>query len=199
MKTKLSDSQIAIARGYKGTIRIVGNWTIEKSEYINNPSGQTRFTMRTWYGRSLKTSHYYSYKNQEARDQAVAEIVRQAREDTARRQAKQSALDLARTNFVNPYKIGHVFSNSWGYDQTNIDYYEVIATTDWTVTLRPIAQNSREDGFMRGVCQPVRGKYIGKEATKRIQLMDDGKPYVACKHGWMSDWDGKADNWTAYA
>jgi hypothetical protein len=139
------------------------------------------------------------YKNQEQRDQGVAEIVRQARGDAKQAAEKKALLESAHANFVNPYKVGHVFSNSWGYEQTNIDYYEVVATTDWTVTLRPIAQNSREDGFLRGTCQPIRGKYIGKEITKRIQLMDDGKPYVPCKQGWMGDWDGKADHWTAYA
>jgi len=198
MKPKLSDAQLAAGRCYKGVIRIVGSWTIERNQFVN-VAGQTRYTMRAWYGRSLKTTHNYVYKLQENRDQGVAEIVRQAREDATRRQAKQAALESARASFVNPYNVGHVFSNSWGYDQTNIDYYEVVATTDWTVTLRAIAQNAREDGFMRGTCQPVRGKYVGKEITKRIQLMDDGKPYVPCKHGWMSDWDGKADHWTAYA
>jgi hypothetical protein len=37
-------------------------------------------------------------------------------------------------------EIGHILSASWGYDQTNIDYYKVIRKTAAMVELRAIGQ-----------------------------------------------------------
>ena len=37
-------------------------------------------------------------------------------------------------------EIGHILVNSWGYDQTNIDYYKVIRKTAAMVELRAIGQ-----------------------------------------------------------
>ena len=37
-------------------------------------------------------------------------------------------------------EIGHILSASWGYDQTNIDYYKVIRKTATMVELRAIGQ-----------------------------------------------------------
>lgn len=199
MSKKLSDKELATARNYRGTIRIVGQWTIEKHSNRNNRTGMECPTMRTWYGRSTKYTHYYSYLTVQKRDEAIDNLVLQEREAIKTREAQEAKNKDAKGNFVNPYMIGHVFSNSWGYDQTNVDYYEVIAKTDWTVTIREIGQNSCETGFMQGKCQPVRGKYTGPAKVKRIQLDGNGKPYVPCKYGWISDWDGKADHWTAYA
>jgi hypothetical protein len=38
-------------------------------------------------------------------------------------------------------EIGHILVSSWGYDQTNIDYYKVIRKTAAMVELRAIGQN----------------------------------------------------------
>lgn len=52
--------------------------------------------------------------------------------------------------------VGAIFVESWGYDQTNIDYYEVIATTRTGVRLRKIGAKSV--GFDR--VEPAPGEFI---------------------------------------
>lgn len=37
-------------------------------------------------------------------------------------------------------KVGDIFASSWGYDQTNVDFYQVVKTTAKTLTLRQIEQ-----------------------------------------------------------
>ena len=71
---------------------------------------------------------------------------------------------------MNPYKIGDLFMRSWGYDQTNIDYYEVVAVSAKMVTVRTIAQKSIETGFMSGKTTPLPGTYTGK--PKRCLAQD---------------------------
>lgn len=41
------------------------------------------------------------------------------------------------------YKPGDVLSAVWGYEQTNVDYYEVTAITPGTVTVRKIASEKK--------------------------------------------------------
>lgn len=43
-----------------------------------------------------------------------------------------------RKNVIKDIKVGDLFSSSWGYDQTNVDFYQVIAVKGKTFTIRPI-------------------------------------------------------------
>lgn len=67
---------------------------------------------------------------------------------------------------------GAIFSSSWGYDQTNIDYYQVTRATAKTVWLRPIAQTTAEvTGSMSETVQPVPDDFTGDEFRRKV------KPY----------------------
>jgi len=99
-----------------------------------------------------------------------------------------------------PVKVGDIFYNSWGYDQTNIDWYQVTALTKTgkSVKVRPIAGKIKETGFMSGESTPKKGKFTGPAVTKRIG-MSNGEPYLPSKYGWTSLWDGKPKYQSWYA
>ncbi len=42
-------------------------------------------------------------------------------------------------------KIDDIFYDSWGYDQTNIDFYQVVGITDKSVKLKAIKSQQDED------------------------------------------------------
>lgn len=69
-------------------------------------------------------------------------------------------------------KVGDIFYNSWGYDQTNIDWYQVVALTKTgkSVKVRPIAGKIKETGFMSGESTPIKGKFTGPAVTKRLGM-----------------------------
>ena len=57
---------------------------------------------------------------------------------------------------------GAIYSSGWGYDQTNVDFYEVVSSTAKTVTLRPLAKRVTElAGFMSERVEPIPGQYTG--------------------------------------
>src|SRR5579864_7737201 len=60
----------------------------------------------------------------------------------------------AEYNKPHTLKVGDIITNSWGYDQTNVDWYRITRTTGHFVWLKPIAANVVEDGFMSGPSQP---------------------------------------------
>lgn len=70
-----------------------------------------------------------------------------------------------------PYKIGDILYQSWGYDQTNIDFFEVVGILPKSVKIRPISQKMVEGsgGFMCENVTPANGKYIGDTMTKPVK------------------------------
>lgn len=60
------------------------------------------------------------------------------------------------------YEVGDILCNSWGYDQTNVEWFEVVALAGKSmVVLREIgaAVVPGSEGFMSGRVVPVPGAY----------------------------------------
>ena len=129
------------------------------------------------------------------------------RSDAVRRyfKARQDALEAKAKHAAEGHtlQVGDILSSSWGYEQTNVDFYEVVAVSKCMVTLHELAQVSTETDWARGRCIPQSGKYKGEPFRRK-----------ADKHGVMiesyefaSKWGargpggiviGKAESWTAY-
>lgn len=68
-----------------------------------------------------------------------------------------------------PLQVGDILRASWGYDQTNIDYYEVTRLVGaQMVEVREIAARAQETGFMSGDSVPAPGQYIGEAKRRRV-------------------------------
>ena len=73
---------------------------------------------------------------------------------------------------VNKYgvKVGDVFYDSWGYEQTNIDFYQVIALRGKTqVVLAAIGAYSRQDGFCSAMVKPKKDDFLTGGYITRLQ------------------------------
>ena len=67
------------------------------------------------------------------------------------------------------FRIGSVLMRMWGWEQTNVNFYEVVRLVGkQTVIFREIAQERVEDEWMQGTCVPVKGQYIGAEEKRRV-------------------------------
>lgn len=67
-------------------------------------------------------------------------------------------------------KIGDIFCYSWGYEQTNVDYFEVIAKKGkLTIIVRPIAaQSVKQTSWGSDICRPIPHKFVGAPQTVRL-------------------------------
>ena len=73
---------------------------------------------------------------------------------------------------VNKYgvKVGDVFYDSWGYEQTNIDFYQVIGLKGTTqVVLAAIGCESREVGFCSAMVKPKKDSFLTGNYKTRLQ------------------------------
>lgn len=142
--------------------------------------------------------HYYSFRTSERRDEWIKEFTldAKAREDY---KAEQKA---KRLNFENPAKVGDILYSSWGYDQTNIDFYQVVAVNGKQITIREIAQERKETEWLQGDCLPVPGRFLKDSVEiKKFPRPGYGSEYsvnlTSYSSAWL--WDGKVKHYTAYA
>lgn len=88
-------------------------------------------------GKSKKTVFHYRYSTVERMHEAIAAYL----DGLARLYAEKKAAQAKRKAFDarDHWHVGDIIYDSWGYDQTNIDFYQVVAVTAKFVTVRPIA------------------------------------------------------------
>jgi hypothetical protein len=152
-------------------------------------------------GKKQKPDFHVRFKTKERATQYVSDWlaglqVRQ-QEMIARREERKAA--------PNPLKQGDILRCSWGYDQTNVDYYEVVSLIGkQTVEIREIACMSEETGSLQGVCVPKPGAYIGEPMRKRV----NGEGVRINSFSWARKIEPKViggvkvfapDAWSAYA
>jgi hypothetical protein len=103
-------------------------------------------------------------------------------------------------------KLGDIFHWSWGYDQTNCDFFQVTKKIGKTmVELRSIgAKTVDSKGYSDMSCLLIAEKNnfltgrFAKTFTKRISF-NNGVPYVSMEFGWCDRWDGKPEYCSWYA
>jgi hypothetical protein len=85
------------------------------------------------------------------------------------RKAKSAAAEKLKAEWVNPFKVGDLLSNSWGYEQTNWDFAQVVAVGKRSVTIRPVGRRTIEDtGAMSAYVAPVKDAFAGEEKVVRF-------------------------------
>lgn len=138
-------------------------------------------------GKSKKSTWYFSFSNEKQFQEKMnrfLEGLEQHELAKVKWRAERAAYD-ARSE----YKAGDIVYNSWGYEQTNIDYYQVLEVSAKFLKLRPIASrmtDSEQSQSMSGRCEPIPDQFTG-EAMKR----GVSKGGVNFKHGCGSKYDGR--------
>lgn len=168
-----------------------------------------------WIGRSMHpysgAAHQggaYWFKTTEKRAAWIAQCF-SAATSQAERTAKNRAEKAAQRAKPHDLQVGDVLRSSWGYDQTNIDYYQVTALIGTTmVEYREIGAQSEATGHMTGNSVPAPGAFVGP--VKRARVSDYGKRdsirVSNCAHAYKMQTVTVAgivcynpSGWTAYA
>ena len=118
-------------------------------------------------GKAVKPTWHYRFKNGEQRQAEVTNTFKRVSERLEYKAQQKASKIAASAN--HGVKVGDVFRSSWGYDQTNIDYYQVIAVTGKTATLSQIGCLSESTEWLQGNSVPNLGAFIGKPFKKLIQ------------------------------
>ena len=95
---------------------------------------------------------------------------------------------------------GTILRASWGYDQTNIDYFEVVSTSAQRVQVRPIAQRTvTADTSMSEWVEPLPGEFTGPAISRKPIPWGESAAVRISSCAYARIWEGKPDRQTHYA
>lgn len=150
-------------------------------------------------GKKAKPSFYYKFASESQRRSNIDEKLGWYKKEEGYEVERKLKQAKEYTEFTKQLRLGTVLTYSWGHDQTNIEFYEVVGFKGKaTVKLRKIEEEcSPEDGFMTATKTAKPGQYKGEAFEKRIN-----PKYGAClkmDYGIAQIWDGKPERYSWYA
>lgn len=163
---------------------------------VRNP---LRPILLIWKPRASKPFGHYSFRSIEQMEDHIIKAIEHMKvhdEQTQRYKAQRQGTPEMLAS-VTP---GMIFYSSWGYDQTNIDFYQIIRVTGKMAVIQELAQfdpaNASGHGMDSSMCMPLKDRFRGEAMEKRIQF-SDGKPcFRIASYAYASLWDGKAKNYS---
>jgi len=96
-------------------------------------------------------------------------------------------------------ELGSILISMWGYDQTNVDYFEVVAVTPTMVTVSQLrTRRVSTPAYLTSVVEPIPGDHIGVPLRRKVHHYS--RPSIAIEsfaNAYL--WDGKPQTATHYA
>jgi hypothetical protein len=90
-----------------------------------------------------------------------------------------------------PIQVGDIYDTNWGYDQTNTDFYEVVAVTPHRIRVRQVeARLTDYPGRDRRWLVPVPGAYDGPAVSRKAHWTGDRWGFRVASYAWAFEWDG---------
>lgn len=169
---------------------------VHKDE-VTNERG-TFYFLKIWNPKAVKPYANYSFKTAERREAYLAEQVKghesyQAIKAKRKVERKGTPEDHAKV------EIGTIFAYSWGYEQTNVDFYEVVEKKGASVLVREIGfESTGACGHMSDHVVPKKGKFTGPATLKKLSF-SGGQALLSMPHGGCSVWDGRPEYRSWYA
>ncbi len=157
--------------------------------------GKPTASLRRLNSKSLNAkplfNHYFG--NDEHRVKFIESYLDGAKKDAAEKKNRQDAKKAAKANMINPFKVGEIYYDSWGYEQTNIDFYQIVEVKPKSVVIRRIAGERTYTEHMSGTVTPLKDQFIGEEEVKPLQVMlrsnGSAEYYMKSRHGWISRYE----------
>jgi len=186
-------------------VNTVTRWIPKDSEAIEHPqglgvvyaygrNGSEKICGIAYKGKAGRSSWHYSFQRR-------ARLEEHMREWFASLSGWQQRMAERKAQASQPHtlKTGDVVYNSWGWEQTNIDWYQVVKTTAHFVWLRRIAADVRETSFMSGPSVPKPGQFVSEEVTKHKASHGQYGGSIHFKYGAGGKWDGRPMQCSWYA
>ena len=166
----------------------IGGLLVLRGDCQNGP------TLKVWRPKATNPYIHYYYRSIENREAAIDKAVKNF-EDHKKTVQENKARRTGTPEKIESVKVGDIFNFSWGYEQTNQDFYQVIEKSGSMLTLHEIkAETTKTDSGNSMACyvKPVKNAFISsaKPFKKRLQFSRD-TPYISmASYGWCSLWDG---------
>jgi len=145
----------------------------------------------------VKTCQRFVYQDYNRAVSAMQEWV----DGRAAYEAQRKAEQAERRKTVDAsefYKVGDIVVNSWGYGQTNVDFYRVVEVLHKTIRVTELMQHVTEKNFMSGETVPAEDlRPNGKEYLLRVK--SEGRLSNPESYYYFHKWSGRPEYVSWYA
>lgn len=160
-------------------------WTWE----VQGPVGDPIPYGIAFAGKSNKPLWHYRFRSEAERNRRIDETAK-SRRLTIKYKEDQAK---ARKDYQHDYKVDDILYTSWGYDQTNVDFYQVVEVKGAIIVIRKVSERVVGESSSSEQVVPVENKFIGPAIRVKPGLHGtkiEGHP--------GSKWDGKPKHQTAF-
>lgn len=164
----------------KGAVKVADKASSGVAYIYSGPDrgrpGETAFYAVAFHGKAQKPDFHYRYRTAASRDKSVADHFRNQQAHEQRR--KDAA--AKRKAFVHNVQVGDIYRTSWGYDQTNVEFFQVVEIRGKHAILREVesAVEARGQGCESVVAQSdafLKPRYNGDDRGLPIRrLIQEG-------------------------
>jgi len=187
----------------KGAIKVIPkNMDVEIGLYdYQTKNGKNYFGFIAYSGKRGKHDLYEAHTSATRRDERIKEYFANIEK------SKQWKSDRAEKRILksNPLKVGDILYTSWGYDQTNVDFFQVLEVKDCFCHIKQIHGEYVEgtEGRDCSHVTAVKNSFIERKEIQRKKILtsDGGKSiYLKINESataWL--WDGRPKYSSWYA
>jgi len=171
------------------------NGAVVYYRFVNN-----RYMAMGWKSdRQVKCEFNYYFTTEEKREEFVTKWFESIVSKDQLKNDNKLKMKAIRDQ-PNPFKEGDIFCYSWGYEQTNVNFYQVVGVKSKSVILREIACKSVNDDAqglelqsMADYVIPVKDNFTNnsEEFIKVVKWFPNGIVYLRFDHSIATKWDGQ--------
>jgi len=179
------DERMQYRDSFVGLLKGAEPGVLQDGSAIYTADQDGRFYLHVFAGKALRMCPRLSryYRTAERRAEVIESFKQSRASHHAARLLRRQAAKQPHT-----LKVGDVLNSCWGYEQTNVEFYEVIAVSGVMVTLREIAASITETGFMCGQAVACPGQYVGEPIRRRASSTNHVRIHTSAS---ASPWNGR--------
>lgn len=132
--------------------------------------------VRVWRAKQSRPYANYIFKNSDQRE-AWIEREKLAEDSRASYKAERDeAAKVRKAQYLESLQVGTLLYTSWGYEQTNVDFFQVVERRGSLVVMRQIDAVEVEGsaGFMSNRVKPVRDAFLDGKPPIRAIITKNG-------------------------
>lgn len=149
---------------------------------------------------SYKVLFNYGYPSIEGAEKKVETYIAQLqeREERIAKEKEEIRVANSKVKASDFYEVGDIIVNSWGYEQTNVEYYQVVKMTAKTIEVHEIRAEIVEGSMMsHGMAcdvMPVRDSFTDNERRRyKLRVKADGYLSSPKSFYYFYKWEGRAN------
>ncbi len=145
---------------------VIENKELKLTVYLyTNYTGKP--TAIAYSGKSSKPVFHFSFKDEDRRIEFINDKINNRLSIKKNNDEWKEKRKKENEQLINEVKEGDIFYASWGYEQTNIDFFQVVAKNKSMLTLKELKYTREITGHDQGYLTPLKNKFCNDTEIKK--------------------------------